>query len=234
MIIHKREFFIGMVLLLSFLVVLGVMMSPVMNGKTFIAYADELFNALTKGSTYAIPSVMKSAEKYTGKAFQTTLKARDDREAEQMSRLFTAAGATVKADGVKLAVSGDLGRVAKAALSDADMEFKNQGSSLKERYGMESRQAIYYWWNLFSALQKQYKAEAMAPEMSFTGSVMTKALEPAYNFEGIPATRVAEKPGITVFMLGFYVIYTIWYGFAMMFIFEGLGITATGGQKAEV
>ncbi|MDQ0284997.1 hypothetical protein J2Z49_000087 [Desulfofundulus luciae] len=234
MIIRKREFFIGMVLLISFLVVLAVMMSPVMNGRTVIGYADDLFNQLTKGSTYQIPGIMGKAKKFEGKNFQVSLNAGSKEEAEKMTRLFTAAGATVVAQGQKLTVSGDLGRVARAALADADVEFKNQGDRIKYRYGLESREVIYYWWNLFNALQKRYKLEARASEMSFAGSVMTKALEPAYNFEGIQAAKVADKAGVTTFMLAFYVIYTMWYGFAMMFIFEGLGISASAhGEKAE-
>ncbi len=234
MIIRKREFFIGMVLLISFFVILAVLMSPVMNGRTVIGYADDLFNELTKGSTYYIPGIMSKAKKFEGQSFQVTLDAGDKEEAEKMTGLFTAAGATVVAQGQKLMVSGDLGKVASAALTDADAEFNNKGDQIKSRYGLESREAIYYWWNLFNALQKQYKLEARASEMSFAGSVMTKALEPAYNFEGIQAARVADKAGMTTFMLAFYVIYTMWYGFAMMFIFEGLGISASAhGEKAE-
>lgn len=64
--------------------------------------------------------------------------------------------------------------------------------------------------------------------------VQTKTLEVAYNFNGIQADKVADRAGITTFMLIFYVLYTVWYGFAIMFIFEGLGIIASAhGEKAE-
>ncbi|AEG16951.1 hypothetical protein Desku_3471 [Desulfofundulus kuznetsovii DSM 6115] len=234
MIIRKREFFIGIVLLISFFVVLAVLMSPVMNGKTVIGYADDLFNELTKGSTYYIPGIMSKAKNFEGQNFQVTLEARDKEEAAKMTGFFTAAGAAVAAQGQKLTVSGDLGKMAQTALTDADAEFNNRGDQIKGRYGLESREVIYYWWNLFDTLQKHYKLEARAGEMSFAGSVLTKALEPAYNFEGIHAAKVADKAGVTTFMLAFYVIYTMWYGFAMMFIFEGLGISASAhGEKAE-
>ncbi|MGB9826697.1 MAG: hypothetical protein ACPLRU_08490, partial [Desulfofundulus sp.] len=75
MIIRKREFFIGLVLLISFLVVLAVLMSPVINGKTVIGYADDLFNQLTKGSSHYISGVMKKAAKFDGESFQVTVKA---------------------------------------------------------------------------------------------------------------------------------------------------------------
>ncbi|MGB9802494.1 hypothetical protein [Desulfofundulus sp.] len=234
MIIRKREFFIGLVLLISFLVVLAVLMSPVINGKTVIGYADDLFNQLTKGSSHYISGVMKKAAKFDGESFQVTVKAKNKEEAQKMARVFTTAGATVNVKGQKLTVSGDLGSVARAALTDADAAFNNKGAEIKSLYGLESREVVYYWWNLFSSLQKQYKLEARTSEMSFSEAMMTKALEPAYNFEGIRAARVADKAGALTFMLAFYIIYTIWYGFAMMFIFEGLGISASAhGEKAE-
>ncbi|MBE3586788.1 MAG: hypothetical protein IMW94_11705 [Thermoanaerobacter sp.] len=234
MIIKKREFFIGVVLLISFTVVLAVMLSPVMNGKTIIGYADDLFNELTKGSTYYIPDLMSRAENFEGQNFQVILEAAGQEEAAKMNSLFTAAGAMVTVQGQTLTVSGDLGKIARVALADADAEFNNRGEEIRSRYGIPSREAIYHWWNLFKALEKKYKLESRSGEMSFAGSVMTKGLEPAYNFEGIPSSRVADKAGITTFMLVFYVIYTIWYGFAVMLIFEGLGISASAhGEKAE-
>jgi hypothetical protein len=33
-----------------------------------------------------------------------------------------------------------------------------------------------------------------------------------------------DRLGVVVFSLVFYVIYTLWYGFAIMFIFEGWGM----------
>lgn len=234
MIIRKREFFIGLVLLASFLVVLAVLLSPVMNGKTVIAYADDLFNQLTKGSTYYIPGMVKKAKSFEGQEFQVTVRGRDAQETSRMAGLFTSAGLAVQLSGQSLSVSGDLGKAAARALADADAEFKNQGAQVKERYGLESREVIYYWWGLFDALEKSFKLQGRATEMSFASAVKTKALEPAYNFEGIEAARVADKAGITAFMLVFYVIYTVWYGFAMLFIFEGLGITASAhGEKQE-
>lgn len=234
MIIRKREFFIGLVLLASFLVVLAVLLSPVINGKTVIAYADELFNQLTKGSTYYIPGLAKKAKNYEGQEFQVVLRGRDATETSRMAKMFSSAGLSVQVNGQSLNISGDLGKAAARALADADAEFKNQGSQVKASYGLESREVVYYWWGLFDALEKSFKLQGRATEMSFASSVKTKALEPAYNFEGIEAARVADKAGITAFMLIFYVIYTVWYGFAMLFIFEGLGITASAhGEKQE-
>lgn len=234
MIVHKKQFIIGLVMMLTFAIIFVILMSPVMGGKTVIAAADDLFNQLTKGSTYAIPGIISKAKSFDGKTFDTTVNVKGQDEIDKISKLFVSADAKVTPDGQKVKISGDLGKVSKAALADSDIEFKNNGAQLKSKYGMESREALYYWWTAFSSLSTKYKLENKSSELSFVNSVMTKALEPAYNFENIDAVKVQEKAGLTTFMLIFYVIYTVWYGFAIMFLFEGLGIIATShGEKAE-
>ena len=54
--------------------------------------------------------------------------------------------------------------------------------------------------------------------------VKTKALEPAYNFYGVQATPVKDSIFLLAFSLIFYVVYTVWFGFGVLFFFEGLGI----------
>lgn len=234
MIVRKKEFLIGLIMMISFFVVFAVLMSPIINGKTVITYADDLFNQLTKGSVYAIPGVAGKAKSFEGKSFTVTVDAKVKEDAEKMTRMLAAAGATVTPAGDKLTVSGDLGKVARTALADADAEFKNNGKEVLARYGFESREAIYYWWNVFNSLATAYKKENKVSELSFVNNVMTKGLEAAYNFEGIDGVSVKEKAGVTTFMLVFYVIYTVWYGFAIMYIMEGLGISASAhGEKAE-
>jgi len=55
-------------------------------------------------------------------------------------------------------------------------------------------------------------------------SVNEKGIEPAYNYFGIEPDSVSSRIGVVIFSLVFYVIYTVWYGFALMFIVEGLGL----------
>jgi hypothetical protein len=211
------------------------MMSPLLNGKTLIQAADDLFNQLTKGSTYVIPKVLNKAEKFEGTSFEVSVKVESQEDIDKFTKVFAAGGARVAAQGQEVVINGDLGRVAKAALADADVEFKNNGAQLQSKYGMESREVLYYWWTGFKNLSSQYKIENKATELSFVNDLMQKGIEPAYNFEGINAVSVSEKSGITTFMLVFYVLYTILYGFAIMYLFEGLGIVASShGEKAEV
>ena len=45
-----------------------------------------------------------------------------------------------------------------------------------------------------------------------------------FNFYQIEPQSISDKYGIVIFSLLFYVIYTLWYGFAIMFMFEGWGM----------
>lgn len=234
MIVNKKQFMIGLVMMISFAVVFVVMMSPVMNGKTVIQTADDLFNSLTKGSTNYIQKTQNSAAKFEGKTFDVSVSLKSQEEVDKFTKVFSSADAKVEANGTKVKVSGDLGKAAKAALADAEAVFNNEEARVSGKYGFAGKEALYYWWTGFSALNTKYKQEAKSSEMSFVNTVQTKALEVAYNFSGIQADKVADRAGITTFMLAFYVIYTIWYGFAIMYLFEGLGIIASAhGEKAE-
>ncbi|HXZ35113.1 MAG TPA: hypothetical protein VEL68_03740, partial [Thermodesulfobacteriota bacterium] len=52
-------------------------------------------------------------------------------------------------------------------------------------------------------------------------------LEPAYNFAGIETRPIGENIWTVALFLGFYLLYTLLYGFSILFLFEGLGIQAT-------
>jgi hypothetical protein len=55
-------------------------------------------------------------------------------------------------------------------------------------------------------------------------NAMTKAIEPAYNYYGVQAKPVKDEVVLLIFALTFYVVYTVWYGFGVLFLFEGMGI----------
>ena len=61
--------------------------------------------------------------------------------------------------------------------------------------------------------------------------VNKKAVETAYNYFGVEAQKVADKALLMTGLLVFYVIYTMWWGFAIFYIFDGVGLTMT---KAKV
>lgn len=233
LIINKKPFYTGLTMMVFFAVILIVLMSPVMNGKTVIQTADDLFNSLTKGSTYQIPKLQSNASKFEGKAFDVSVSMKSKEEAINISKIFSMAGAVAETSGTNVKISGDLGKVSKVVLVDSDELFKNNESVISTKYGINGRETLYYWWAGFNAMESKFKTENKSEEMSFVATIKGKAIELAYNFNGIQADKVDDRAGITIFMLIFYVIYTVWYGFAIMYMLEGLGIIASHGEKAE-
>jgi hypothetical protein len=68
------------------------------------------------------------------------------------------------------------------------------------------------------------KKQKMFKEAKFVGNVNQRAIECAYNFYEITPQKITDKIGIVVFSLVFYVIYTLWFGFSIMYLFEGWGM----------
>jgi hypothetical protein len=54
--------------------------------------------------------------------------------------------------------------------------------------------------------------------------VMTRGVEPSYNYYEIEAVQIREKAGTVILSLAGYVFYTLWFGFAILFMFEGWGV----------
>jgi hypothetical protein len=54
---HKKEFVLGVGLLIAFVIVLILFFSPIFHGKNGLDYLDNLYNSISKGSAYYIPEV---------------------------------------------------------------------------------------------------------------------------------------------------------------------------------
>ena len=80
-------------------------------------------------------------------------------------------------------------------------------------------------------MDKELKKEKLIAEANMISDVKKKAVETAYNFYGIAPEKVSDRVGIMTALLVFYVIYTMWYGFAIFYIFEGVGLSM---KKAKV
>jgi len=231
-IMNKGMFFKGLVSLILFLSLLIPLFSPVFNGQTGMQYADDLFNSLSKGSAYYIPEVAEDAKSLQGKSLDTTIKVNDPAHTELTAKLFEGAGAQVAVNGNEVQVKGDLGAIVQAAVIDADNLFTEQEAAIQTRYGEDARLVLYTWYNTFSQMEKNLLHDGYTEESLFLKKVSVRALEPSYNFAGITAAKVSERAGITIFLFAFYVFYTVWYGFSIMFLFEGLGITASKAKHA--
>jgi len=61
--------------------------------------------------------------------------------------------------------------------------------------------------------------------------VQQKALEPAYNYYGVEIKKVSDYKATLALLLCFYLVYTIWYGFGLFYLFDGMGITIRKPKK---
>lgn len=223
MIANKKEFGLGLGLFAGFWVLFIVLMSPVFAGKNLLDYMDNLYNQISKKSSYYIPDVTKKLEAYKGQQVSFSVKAKGDQVA-RLTKMFQAGGATVTPDGEKLKVAGDLSAIVSNALADCEAMFKNDGKAVAAKYGAEERAVMYDWEEAFKAAEKAMNKENKFKEGKIFNNAQTKAIEPAYNYYGIEALPIKEKWGTVVLSLVGYVIYTLWFGFSILFMFEGWGM----------
>ncbi|MBW1779395.1 MAG: hypothetical protein JRL30_01530 [Deltaproteobacteria bacterium] len=224
MIANKKKFSGGLVLLLTFLVVLIIIFSPVFKGQNGLEYLDALYNSISKGSAYYIPKVKEEAGGLSGRSIDVTLRMGDKEQAMQTALLFKNGGASVDMSEDSLQVRGDLGTILKACLADADNMYHNRGQAVFDKYGYNERRALFNWWHALNAMDKDLKKQKKFKEAKMVALVVKKGVEPSYNYYEIAPQKISDRFGIVIFSLVFYVIYTLWYGFAIMYMFEGWGM----------
>jgi hypothetical protein len=222
---NPRHFALGFALAATFLAVLAMIFAPVFGaGRNGLEYADDVFNRLSKGSSYFIPKVAKQTARFAGTPFAAIIKVDGDAQAEQVTRLLAAAGAKVERREKALAVSGDLGSVLAAVAADADAGFRNDEEALAGRYGFDGRTVLAVWWRVLKQTGKALAAEKRTEQADAVVAMTKKAVEPAHNYYGIEAESVGNMPWTMTGLLVFYVAYTIWWGSAIYFLFEGIGL----------
>jgi len=214
---------IGIALLLSFIVVLIAFFMPLFEGKNGLDQLDNLYNSISKGSAYYIPKVEHLVEDHGSEVVTLNLKMEDGGTAQAVESLFTTAGVTTAVEANNLMVNGDLVTIFSACLSDADAAYHNRGDELEQKYGTGARATLFNWWKALGEMEKDLKRQKLFAAADLTHTVQAKTVECAYNYYGIEPQNIKERWGIVLFSLVFYVVYTIWYGYAIMYIFEGLG-----------
>ena len=225
MIHDKREFAIGAGLMVVFLVALGVVFSPVFgNGRNALDYLDGVFNSISKASAYYVPASVERARKLEGTAVSVRISAQGRWQAARMEKLFRAAGVSATAEGEKLSVAGDLGGILRAALADADLMFGNDGAAVAAKYGFEPRSALFAWHTALTETMKELNRQQRFKEAVAVRDTITRSIEPAYNYYGVTAVSMRHMVGIAIAALVGYVLYTVWYGYAILFLFEGWGL----------
>jgi len=230
---NKKALGIGAFLALTFFGVLGLIFSPVFGeGKNGLVFADDMFNKLSKGSSYFIPAVAKNNEKFKTTDVAVVIKLdKPDQMNPLALKLLATAGAQANTASPEIKINGNLGTVMTQVLTDSDEMFKNEGAKVAARYGADEKEVMTSWWNILKGMDKELKKQGKIPEAKIVSDVMKKAVEPAYNFYKIEGQQVSEKAGMMVGLLVFYVMYTMWWGFAIFYLFEGIGLTM---KKAKI
>jgi len=246
----KKSLGLGIFMAVTFFGILFLTFSPIFpksaDGKAQngLEWADETFNRLSKGSSYFIPKVAKNVDKFVGKPFSVALKMTKDgdkpgdaeKRAVNASKVFIASGANVTVTGSELKIDGDLGKILQASLQDSDAMFKNDGNYIKTKYGTDDEKKMFrQWHNAFTKIDKTFKKEGKIEEANIVSEVTKKGIEAAYNYYGVEAMQVSDKVGLMTFLLVFYVFYTMWWGFAIFNVFNGMGLSMTKAKvKKEV
>jgi hypothetical protein len=220
---RKSKLAIGVTLLVSFIVVLVIFFMPVFGGQNGLDYLDNLYNSISKGSAYYIPKVQHLVEDHGSKDVVLNLKMADAATAAAAEPAFKINGFTTAIEGNNLMVEGDIARIFTVCLEDAEAAYHNNDDALEAKYGAGVRKVMYGWWAALTAIEKDLKRQKIFDSAELAHSVQAKTVECAYNYYGIEPQKIADKWGIVLFSLVFYVIYTIWYGYAIMYIFEGMG-----------
>jgi len=224
MIAHKKEFYGGFGLIVIFAIVLIILFMPLFSGKNVLENLDMLYNSISKDSAYYIPKAKKAAKPLNGTQISVDLKLDTDKQAKQIASLFEKGGARVQVSGANLKVTGDLGQILENSLKDADYMYHNDGKRVSDKYGISEKQALYNWWNALKALDFALKKQKKFEAAQVVDLIQKKAVETAYNYYGIEPQKITDRFGVVTFSLIFYVIYTLWYGFAIMYMFEGWGL----------
>jgi hypothetical protein len=209
-------------------------MSPIFgNGMNGLEFSDDMFNKLSKGSAYFVPKISKQSEQYFGKQLQTVVKYDKPEDAQKAADLVSIAGGKTELKGGELKISADLGAMLSVVIRDGDLMYKNDGTKLRETYGYDEKQAMKNWWTLFSKIDKALQMAKDFETAKMISEVNKKIVEPAYNYYGIQAQKVTDRFGMMSALLAFYVCYTIWWGFALFHLFEGLGLTVHKKVKVK-
>lgn len=221
---QKKSLYMGMGMMVSFAVVLVLLFAPLVNGHNALEYLDNLYNSISKGSAYYIPKIKEDVRAVGSREIALNIKVDSEVQAAQIGQLLGKSGVMARPDGAELAVEGDLAKILMSALADADTMYENAGDQITATYGYEERRVMYNWWRTLKALEYSLNKQERFSDAKLITLVQAKAVETSYNYYGIKSENIGDKYGIVFISLVFYVFYTLWYGFGILYLFEGMGL----------
>lgn len=228
---NKKSFTKGMLLLISFIALFIVILMPIFkleSGKlvTGLDYADDLFNRLSKGSSYFIPAVEERVKPLVGAEVSYTVTIKKAASVPLVVEILQKAGAEVSATDNKVSVKGDLGTILMSAVNTSDKMYFNDGTAVSKEYNNANPLAVTTaWWQFLTPSIKELQKQGKIGDASVVDAVVRRAVETGHNFYSVEATKVSQNIIIMTSLLVFYVLYTMWYGFAIFELFDGIGLT---------
>ncbi|MCR5814259.1 MAG: hypothetical protein K6G15_07190 [Desulfovibrio sp.] len=240
MLIHEKKAFVrGSLMILSFLVVFCLILSPVFhdehgNPLTGLQFADNVFNELSKGSSNFIPTVREQLKSVQGKNVDVTVKLKKPEKAALAVTVLQKAGIEAKADGAQVSYKGDLATLLASVVDDSEHLYNNNDKAVSEKYaGAKALDVTSAWWYVLSPSIKELQKKGMFGEAKVLDQVIRRALEPGHNFFGVEPVHVKDHILLLTCMLVFYILYTLWYGFSIFELFEGIGLAMTKSKVKQ-
>ena len=244
---NPKAFTRGLLLMASFIAVFVLFFMPIFPSQeggektNGLVYADHMFNTLSKGSANFFDSTL-SNQRSVNVAIQNIKETEIDititfKNADLVAdavTLVNSLGLQAQAADGSIAIKGSLFTLLDTIIKDAELLYHNDVDKITGLRGIDGKQTVRIWWNIASTMINPLQQKGMNSEASIVNTVMTKGIEPAYNFFGITPQRVVDNIPLVAGFLIFYVVYTMWYGFAIFELFEGVGLTMTKSVKKEV
>ncbi len=235
LIANKSRATLGMILGVSFFGILALIFAPIYGGMDGLKYSDRLFNRLAKGSSYFVPELSHMIESFNQKELSVRIDMEKAEDAARAQKIFSKAAPDTTAQGAVLNVKGNLAKLLGAVLEDCNSMYLNKADEVMGRYGVDGKEVLLAWHRALNSMAKELQKSKDIPESKLILAVVTKGIEPAYNFYGVQPESINHRGGIVTFLLVFYLVYTLWYGFAIYFLFDGFGMAMTKARvKREV
>ena len=237
---EKKPFIKGSIMLASFLGMLLVLFMPIFPGDegkhlTGLEYSDNVFNQLSKGSSYFIPQVQERVKSVTGSRVTLAVKLKKEALAPVAQAILKKAGAEqVEVEGANVRFSGDLGKILASVTEDSDALYHNKGDVVANKYsGEQPLKVAQAWWHALSPSLKELQKQHLLREAEVVDQVLRRAVEPGSNFYGIAPIKVSDHIFLLFGLLAFYLIYTLWYGFGIFEVFEGMGLAMSKSKNKK-
>ncbi|HIJ75364.1 MAG TPA: hypothetical protein HPP81_01470 [Deltaproteobacteria bacterium] len=229
---HQKTMNIGLLLGVTFFGILALIFSPIFGGgKNGLEYSDALFNKLAKGSSYFVPKLTGDLKGVEEQELAVSVKMEDADQAARAAKIFARVAPDTVSQGVQLSIRGNLSKLLGAVLEDSNSMYFNKGDEVREKYGIDEKEVMTTWWAALNRAVKELQKSRKTEQSNIILEVMKKGIEPAYNFYKIEPQSISEKAFTATGLLVFYVLYTLWWGFAIFYLFDGLGLSM---KKARV